>query len=287
MSIWPIPPCTLRQLALGASFAFPTIPTPTEANLYSAYPRTSKVVCKALYAGGDTSYFLVEREDMKNSLVAGTGNERLDSMIENHQGALIYNDVLSCGNGMYGAIGNGQYLSIGQPTKVKSISGLTEYSESAGALRAIPIKDLSISSTHTAVVLENAVNDMVGSQVINNFGNDVYLFGHNDNYQLGTGKRSNLSIPQHVSPLPYAALVPKDVKAKKAAAEVREEGKLESGSLTHMPHNRLQLAPRKKGVEERIVCGCEWWLFCLPASPSWVPPAPIHQADVGHGLLAC
>merc|ERR1712225_105828 len=179
---------------------------------------------------------------------AGTGNDRLDSMLENHDGTIVYQDILSCGNGMYGAIGNGQFLSIGQPTKVKTVSGLTEYSETSGTLRAIPIKQLSISSTHTAVVLENAVNDMVGSQIINNFGND--------DYQLGTGKRSNLSVPQHIQPLPYAALIPKDVKAaKKAAAAIREEGKLESGSLTHMPHNRLQLAPRKAGVEERIVCG--------------------------------
>lgn len=40
----------------------------------------------------------------------------------------------------------------------------------------------------------------------------------------------------------------------------KEEESLDSGAVTHMPHNRLQLAPRKGKLEERIVCGCEWCL---------------------------
>lgn len=104
------------------------------------------------------------------------------------------------------------------------------------------------------MVLSNAVQDAVSKQA---FGNDVFVFGHNDNYQLGTGKRSNLNIPQHVSRLPYP--VSKEVEQKMLQKEkdgdvIEEEG-LHSGTKSHMPHNRLQLAPKRDRVEERIVTG--------------------------------
>ena len=91
------------------------------------------------------------------------------------------------------------------------------------------------------------------------FGNDVFVFGHNADYQLGTGKRSNLAIPQHIPPLPYT--LTQEVKAlmeqKKSSGGLKEEESLDSGTVTHMPHNRLQLAPRMGKLEEKIVCGCE------------------------------
>lgn len=92
------------------------------------------------------------------------------------------------------------------------------------------------------------------------FGNDVFMFGHNSDYQLGTGKRSNLAIPQHIGPLPYklTQTVKEFIKEKQSSGGDKEEERLDSGSVSHMPHSRLQLAPKTGKLEEKIVCGCEW-----------------------------
>jgi hypothetical protein len=145
----------------------------------------------------------------------------------------------------------------GTPTKVKTVSGLSEYDESIQSIRGIGIHDVSVNSTHVAVVLDDSVTDPITKQ---SFGNDVFVFGHNAEYQLGTGKRSNLAIPQHIPPSPYRLTqevenMLADLKTKGESKSV-EEG-TDSGTVSHMPHNRMQLAPRKGKLEERIVCGCE------------------------------
>lgn len=108
-----------------------------------------------------------------------------------------------------------------------------------------------------AVVLNDAFQDPI-SKV--QFGNDVFMFGHNSDYQLGTGKRSNLAIPQHIGPLPYklTQTVKEFIKEKQSSGGDKEEERLDSGSVSHMPHSRLQLAPKTGKLEEKIVCGCEW-----------------------------
>ena len=83
-------------------------------------------------------------------------------------------DVLACGMGSWGGIGNGQWNHQGSPTKVKTISGLMECecvifprvdvvadvgagNERAQAVLPIPIHDLSIGRSHAVAVLDNAV----------------------------------------------------------------------------------------------------------------------------------
>lgn len=169
--------------------------------------------------------------------------------------------------------------------RVKTVSGLTEFSEATQSLRNIPIDKVSISATHAAITLGNALYDTATKQY---FGNDVFVVGHNADYQLGTGKRSNLAVPQHIGPLPYARLSAEAAvqgKDDDKEAKSAEEG-MDSGARTHMPHKRLQLAPRTwnhKKAEERIVCGCEYCSICS-----------VTLADVGSSfrrdhcrLLAC
>ncbi|EGG10065.1 uncharacterized protein MELLADRAFT_103408 [Melampsora larici-populina 98AG31] len=76
-------------------------------------------------------------------------------------------------------------------------------------------------------------------------------WGHNVDYQLGNRKRANLSIPQHISPLPK---IPKDESRSKAMTT-----EIESGTSSPMPHHRLQLNPKKKiarkDAEETVVAG--------------------------------
>ena len=89
----------------------------------------------------------------------------------------VFQDVLAAGSGIYGGIGNGQYFSTGIPVKVKTISGLQEWNEGNQTVEAMPIHDISVNSTHAAVVLSNATHDPYTKQ---SFGNDVFLFGQYD-----------------------------------------------------------------------------------------------------------
>lgn len=98
---------------------------------------------------------------------------------------------------------------------------------------------------------DNAVEQAGGVK----FGRDVFVWGHNMYHQLGTGKRSNLSTPQHLPPLPYTGLVaPPKAKgaAATAAAVVKQETALESGTTSPMPHSRLQ---RELGIGRKRLFG--------------------------------
>ncbi|SGY40840.1 BQ5605_C003g02430 [Microbotryum silenes-dioicae] len=229
------------QLGLGASLSYPSIPAPTEIPLTRCYPKAVRVTCNRIAAGGNLSYFIVDAVDiptMKQTI-----------------------DLLATGNGQFGGIGNGSWAHQASPVKVKTISGLLEWSEEMGKVAPIAIKDISVGNAHIALVLDNAV-DQGGVK----FGRDVFVWGHNFYHQLGTGKRSNLSTPQHLPPLPYAGLIapPKRTVASVEGATAMEqqpenERTMGSGTLSPMPHSRMQLAPEikvgKKVVEEAIVAG--------------------------------
>ncbi|GAA5867529.1 hypothetical protein JCM8547_001209 [Rhodosporidiobolus lusitaniae] len=179
------------QLGLGPALSFPSIPAPTEIPLSSspsyalggASNRPSSIKCDRIAAGGNVSYFVVTATragDFKN-------------------GAAISQDLLAAGQGQTGSIGNGLWAHAFSPVRVKAVSGLSEWSETSGRLENIKIRDVKAGAGHVAVILDNAVSLPSGVT----FGRDVLLFGLNESYQLGTGKRSNLAIPQHLGPLPY------------------------------------------------------------------------------------
>ncbi len=68
------------------------------------------------------------------------------------------------------------------------------------------------------------------------------VWGHNAAFQLGNGKRANLSVPQHLPPLPAltkalggeAPLLAEEVPSEKERQRLREAD-INSGALTHMP----------------------------------------------------
>lgn len=47
----------------------------------------------------------------------------------------------------------------------------------------------------------NGQKSIFGSEGSQDFGSDVYFWGHNEHHQLGTGKRNNLCEPKHILPL--------------------------------------------------------------------------------------
>lgn len=67
--------------------------------------------------------------------------------------------------------------------------------------------------------------------------------------QLGTGKRSNLSTPQHLPPLPYPGLV------APAADDLPA-----SGTISPMPHNRMQCTSSLLAL---FVLSLRFWLLIL------------------------
>lgn len=108
-----------------------------------------------------------------------------------------------------------------------------------------------------------------------NYGSDVLWWGNNEFYQLGTGKRSNTSVPVYIPPLdPVAAgmeVSGGDMTGSSSSGDLGRKsgvigGKGEDGSarLTKKDQvHRFQATPRKRvsvggrnaDVEQRIACG--------------------------------
>ena len=84
------------------------VPSPTPLSLKSQYPgRNLTPAVRALAAGGANSYFVVDIEDTQKGRVTS--------------------DLLACGTGIFGNLGNGKWTHVqGSPVKVKSLCGLSE-----------------------------------------------------------------------------------------------------------------------------------------------------------------
>ncbi|TKY87366.1 hypothetical protein EX895_004043 [Sporisorium graminicola] len=237
---------THGQCGLGPSFSMECVPVPTEVVLSRSFPNSSlDVRASSIAAGADNSFFMTTRRES-----GGAGN-----------GLKI--DLLASGKGQWGTIGNAMWSQVvSQPSRVKTVSGLMEFSEASGMTHPVPIHSISIGKPgHAALVLDTV--ETAGHLA---FGRDVMVWGANAGFQLGLSKRSNLAVPQHLKPLPPltsvaggSVLSEQDglvvSAAKTAAVEAAtmptvdpklREADINSGALTHMPHNRLQLASKTK-----------------------------------------
>ncbi|KAM5539051.1 hypothetical protein V8D89_007274 [Ganoderma adspersum] len=159
------------QIGLGPNVALDAITVPTEVNLWRTTPGSMKTTCRNIFAGGDLTIFEVERAD---------------------GGSMPYTDVLSCGNGQYGGLGNAQYSNAQfVPVRAKAVSGLLEYSEKTKSLQAIVPQAISVSPTgHVLLTLDTRTRAGPGGG-----GRDVVVWGSNFDYQLGTGKRGSVATP--------------------------------------------------------------------------------------------
>ena len=83
-----------------------SITVPTEVILWRSTPAGMRTTCLDVYAGGDLTFFKVERTDGS---------------------AIPYIDVLACGNGQFGGLGNAQFSNAqGTPVRLRAVSGLLE-----------------------------------------------------------------------------------------------------------------------------------------------------------------
>ncbi|PGH11320.1 hypothetical protein AJ79_04936 [Helicocarpus griseus UAMH5409] len=221
------------QLGVDTNIGSPINDTPQMLPLENLYPGNAfEIKATGIAAGGANSFFTVEAKRIVGQLEIPTTVRDLGR---------ITSDVWSCGKGLYGVLGNGKWTHVqNKPTKVKALSGLFEYSEAAKKIVPIGITHLSVGATHAAAVLGNFTNVSAtknGSQTDTNWGADVFWWGGNEFYQLGTGKRNNLALPTHISP-------PADVDSQ------RQESRFQ---IT--PRRTIKLDGRKVSLEQRVECG--------------------------------
>lgn len=229
---------THGQTGLGAQIALEAVPVPAEIVLAKAFANTSvDIHCTDIAAGADNSFFTMSRREPGG---VGTG---------------VKVDVLAVGKGQWGSLGNAMWSQVTlAPVKVKTVSGLIEYSERTETTHPVPIHSISVGKPGSVAL----VLDTVEQEGHQSFGRDVMVFGHNAAYQLGTSKRSNLCIPQHLQPLPP----PTPAEGAAAPALLMEasrlrEADINSGVLTHMPHKRLQLASKTRANTKTPSAGSE------------------------------
>ncbi|KAK8861634.1 hypothetical protein IAR55_002457 [Kwoniella newhampshirensis] len=211
------------QIGLGSAASVDIVPVPVEVVLARGYPAGTKVECTDVQAGGNTTFFTVKR-----SFPGRRG---------------IFIELLGCGSGIAGALGTGMYTSAtGMPVRVKTISGLQEYSEKLNTFLPIGIHSLSISpSTNTHVYATLDTVTLADQKGVKDgiYGKDVMAWGANVDYQIGNGKRSSTAIPQHLPPIGLKAIDALSIEPAFA------EAALSSGTQSPMPHSRLQLHAKK------------------------------------------
>ncbi|KAG1803539.1 regulator of chromosome condensation 1/beta-lactamase-inhibitor protein II [Suillus plorans] len=159
------------QIGLGGNMTLDTIILPTEVVLSRNVPGSVRTRCIDISAGGDLTCFVAERTDGES---------------------LEYVDILTCGNGQWGGLGNNLYSNAqGNPVRAKNISGLREYNEASRTMSPIFPHAISVSPTgHVLLTLDTQAHGGQGG-----LGRDLVAWGTNHDYQLGTGKRSSLPVP--------------------------------------------------------------------------------------------
>ncbi|KAJ6623449.1 regulator of chromosome condensation 1/beta-lactamase-inhibitor protein II [Mycena sp. CBHHK59/15] len=156
-----------QQLGLGASISSDFVTVPTEVGLRPTRSQQSSARCLDVSAGGDLTCFTVERTQADLPVV----------------------DVLMCGDGQWGGIGNSVYTNAqGSPTRVKMLSGLFEHNEATQRLQSIRPQSISISPTGHVLATLNPSSG----------GCDLHVWGRNQDYELGNGKKTSVSSPMPV-----------------------------------------------------------------------------------------
>ncbi|KAI6451735.1 hypothetical protein MCOR16_006789 [Pyricularia oryzae] len=215
------------QLGFEVNPQSPTIDTP------KAVPLT-----RLLTSGG------VQRSEI-TSIAAGGSNSFFTTSSIPANGRPTA-EAWSCGAGLQGELGNGKWIHMSTaPAKMKALSGMAEYDDRTQQMVPIGIRALSVGTTHAAAVMDNLTSVAAAPGSGRNWGSDVMWWGGNEFYQLGTGKRRNVSEPLRIAPLDNSR----------------------TGNPAAADGQRFQLAPakttrigeggrgRKVGLEQRIECG--------------------------------
>lgn len=228
---------TVGQLGFDYNSESPYVDAPSLLPIQRLYNGTSQQPkVTGVAAGGVNSFFTIDA-----TRIAGQGEE-----ISNMRGLRrITADTWSCGEGIRGGLGNGRWTHVqGTPTKIKSLSGLFEYDEKAHVVIPIRLAQISVGSTHVSATMDNVTHlgaSDRGSENDTNWGADVLWWGGNEFYQVGTGKRNNVSEPTYIPPL--------DMVAEK------KRGRREEHRFQITPRHKVKVQGRSVSMEQRVECG--------------------------------
>lgn len=189
----------LGQLGFDPSASSPYIDVPYLLPIQKIYEGTGlSPRVTSVSAGGVNSFFTTEA-----TRVAPPGQNISSSDL-----GRITADTWACGQGILGTLGTGRWTHIqGTPVKIKALSNLFEYDEEANAVVPIRLKRLSVGETHASATMDNVTHVRAGlsfstdSSNDTNWGADVLWWGGNEFFQLGVGKRNNVSTPLYIAPL--------------------------------------------------------------------------------------
>ena len=234
---------TSGQLGLEPSSESPCIDAPSLlpiSRLYAGTNLSPRVT--SISAGGTNSFFTIDA-----TRVAGPNEEITPGTVGLGR---ITADTWSCGQGILGTLGTGRWTHVqGTPTKIKTLSGLFEWDEDRNTVIPIRLKRLSVGSTHASATMDNVTHVRAGtspntnSPNDTNWGADVVWWGGNEYYQLGMGKRNNVSVPGYIAPL--------DSVAEKERAKRKEEHRFQ---IT--PRHVVSVGGRRQvSMEQRVECG--------------------------------
>ncbi|KAK9463794.1 regulator of chromosome condensation 1/beta-lactamase-inhibitor protein II [Lipomyces oligophaga] len=210
---------------LGMDYTVDTayLPIPVHLALDRLYnvKGLAQLTCDYIAAGGESTYF-VTHNLKKNEY-----------------------DVWASGSGLHGQHGTGRYVhSQGTPVRIRALSSISEYSEKNSNIRQVPIRYISVGRRHAAAVLDNTNDDRRAA-----VRRQLMVWGANDWFQIGNGRRSNQTKPTSMS----------DVLADRTYARgaVGEEVYKDDNVQVNESQRQLSEGQSKKGyhVEETIVCG--------------------------------
>lgn len=218
------------QLAQEINSEIPYVDAPSLVSLNRMYAGSSQFpTVTSISAGGLNSAITVAATQLARPGEPSTGK--------------ITADTFMCGQGIVGQLGAGRWIHVqGTPLKIKPLSGLFEYDEVADKVIPISLASINIGSNHTAAVLKNVTYldaTSRSSENDTNWGADVLWWGGNEYYQLGTGKRNNISTPSYIGPL-----------------DGGEGGEKRDAHRFHLtPRKKVNIGGRNVFVEQRIECG--------------------------------
>ncbi|KAK0764914.1 hypothetical protein N5P37_002386 [Trichoderma harzianum] len=228
---------TFGQLGFEAQLGSAFVSTPTILQTHKLYGSSGLVPkVSSIAAGGLNTFFSCEAD------VPDTSNTEVGATAPSRRLPHSTFDIWAAGQGTTGSLGTGKWthVSLG-PTKLKGLSGLSEFDERSNQLVPIKIKTLNIGATHGAAIMDNVTQTSVSSRSSENetyWGSDVVFWGGNEHYQLGTGKRNNLNTPTYISPLDGDAGRHRLCLTPRQTARLGEGGK-----------------GRKVTLEQKVECG--------------------------------
>lgn len=239
---------SLGQLGFDNSAEASVVDAPSLVPMQKLYSGTSQLPrITSIAAGGSNSYFTVDAT--KVAPQPGSADANDPALLR--QVGRVTADTFALGTGISGSLGNSRWTHVqSSPTKIPTLSGLFEYDEQTSTTVPIRLSSLNVGDKHVAAVMKNITYLDASSKTSTddtNWGADIVFWGNNEHYQLGTGKRNNVSTPLYLQPLDSAAEL---ARAKKSTGAKEE--------------HRFHITPRCKAklgdgrtveVEQKIECG--------------------------------